>query len=112
MLERLKWLRKLLGLTQSEFASEIGLKQGSYSMIENGISPLNPIHIKVICMTFNVNEDWLVNGLEPVFTSSKYEDEIIEVFNELSDASQEYLLEMARGLVKLQGEWEDKKKNV
>lgn len=107
MLKRLKQLRKLLGLTQQEFASAIGLKQGSYSMIENGATPLNAIHIKVICTTFNVNEEWLREGLEPVFIGSKDEKCIVEIFNGLSKSSQEYLLDVARGLLKLQKEWEE-----
>lgn len=62
MNERLKLLRKSLGLTQNEFAEQLGLKQTSYSMIENGKRPLHERHIKLICLTFHVNEDWLRTG--------------------------------------------------
>lgn len=104
MLKRLKQLRKLLGLTQQEFASAIGLKQGSYSMIENGATPLNAIHIKVICTTFNVNEEWLREGLEPIFNAFKEEEEMARIYKKLNPASQKMALKIIRVLYDSQEE--------
>lgn len=107
MLDRLKQLRKLLGLSQAEFAEAIGLKQSAYSQIEKGNNPLGTIHINSICMAFNVREAWLRSGKEPIFNAPKEEEEVLQLYQKLTGSSQEYLLEMARGLLKLQKEWEE-----
>ena len=62
MLQRLKLLRKTLGYTQSEFAKYLGITQTAYSMIENGIRPLSDKYVRVICITFNVSEHYLLTG--------------------------------------------------
>ena len=70
MNKRLKYLRKeILKLNQNIISKELGLKQNSYSNIENGIVNLTERNIKTICEKFNVNEDWLRNGNEPIFNN-------------------------------------------
>lgn len=68
MNKRLKELRKnILNLTLKDFGNEISLSPGALGDIENGRRILQDRHIKLICQTFNVNEDWLRNGNEPIF---------------------------------------------
>lgn len=65
---RLKELRKnILKLTLKEFGKEISLSAGGLGDIESGRTPLQERHIKLISQAFNVNEDWLRNGTEPIF---------------------------------------------
>ena len=59
MVQRLKEVRKALGLNQTEFAKHLGITQTAYSMIESGNRPLADKYVKVICSTFNVSEAWL-----------------------------------------------------
>lgn len=73
---RLRELRKnLLNLTLKDFGNKISLSPGALGDIENGRRILQDRHIKLICQTFNVNEDWLRNGNEPIFIN-KDEDDI------------------------------------
>ena len=102
MTERLKFLRKKMKLTQAEFANYLGITQTAYSMIETGYRPLSPKYIKVICSAFNVSEQWLTEGKGEIFHSSPYEKELISIYENLSDASQQYLLLMAKELLKTQ----------
>lgn len=102
MLQRLKQLRKALGYTQTEFAKHLGITQTSYSMIENGLRPLSDKYIRIICMTFNVSEHYLVDGQGEIFLSSPHEKELAELFGQLLPETQEYLLVMARELLKMQ----------
>ena len=82
MIERLKYLRKeLLKLSQKNFGENIGLKQNSYSNIENARIFLTERNINAICQTFNVNEEWLRNGTEPIF---KEDTEEIDPLNALA----------------------------
>ncbi len=67
-------------------------------MIENGATPLNAIHIKVICTTFNVNEEWLREGLEPIFNASKEEEEMAIIYKKLNPSSQRMALKIMRVL--------------
>jgi transcriptional regulator with XRE-family HTH domain len=60
--KRLKALRVALDLNQGEFAKRIELSQGVLSEIENGLKPLIDRNLKLICLEFRVNKDWLLTG--------------------------------------------------
>jgi len=104
ILDRLRLVRKEIGLNQVDFANKIGLTQTSMSMIELGKASLTEKNIKLICATFAVDEDWLRNGTGEMFgVESPYEKELLEVFSKLTEDTQEFILEMARNLLKRQG---------
>lgn len=71
MKERIKLLRKTLGLTLEKFGLSIGLKKNSLSQIENGINNVTDQTINNICKTnWNgkmVNEEWLRTGNGTMF---------------------------------------------
>ena len=75
--ERIRLLRKKLGLTQQEFADKIGLKRNSVANYEIGRnSPIDPV-IHSICREFGVNEVWLrtgEGGEENMFTKIDEDD--------------------------------------
>ena len=83
MIERLKYLRKeLLKLSQKNFGEEIGLKQSTINDIESGKNSLKENNFKLICQTFNVNEEWLRNGTEPIFNKKSEEKPLIDIIEE------------------------------
>jgi transcriptional regulator with XRE-family HTH domain len=102
MRERLKIIRKELGLNQTEFARLIGLRQTALSMIEVGATPLTDKNIKLVCDTFNVNERWLRTGEGEMFDASPYVKELTGIFERLTPDTQDFLMEMARNLLKKQ----------
>jgi transcriptional regulator with XRE-family HTH domain len=103
MIERLRAVRKKLGLNQWDFARQIGLTQTTLSMIELGKIALIEKNIKLICVTFNVNEHWLRTGQGEMFgASSPYLKELTGIFDRLTADTQEFLLDMARNLLKKQ----------
>lgn len=65
--DRLRKLRKALGLTQEEFASKIGIKRNSYANYEIGRN--HPIDAVVfsICREYHVSETWLRSGEGEMF---------------------------------------------
>jgi transcriptional regulator with XRE-family HTH domain len=70
MKDRLKELRKSLGLTQQEFADRIGLKRNTLAGYEIGKSiPIDAIIIS-ICREYGVSEERLRNGEGEMFNSS------------------------------------------
>ena len=62
MKDRLKELRKELGLTQEKFAKRLRMKRNSIANYEIGRNePIDAV-IALICREFNVNETWLRTG--------------------------------------------------
>ncbi len=102
MNDRLKRIRKSLGVTQKDFASHLGITQTAYSMIESGKRVLAPRYIRIICNAFGVNESWLMSGKGEMFLESPDESELSMIFERLSPEARQYLLVMARELLKLQ----------
>ncbi len=60
--ERVKEVRKSLGLTLEKFGEKIGMKKNSISQIENGKNSVTEQVIKAICREFNVDYIWLTTG--------------------------------------------------
>jgi transcriptional regulator with XRE-family HTH domain len=58
--EKIRYIRKLKGLSQAGFALELGLERSSISKIETG--KLNPSQaiLVAICIEFDVSLDWLL----------------------------------------------------
>lgn len=85
MYERIKQLRKNLGLNQTEFGERIGIKQGSVAGYESGArTPLDAV-INSICREFDVNEDWLRTGEGEMYIKKLPTDEVAEFVAELLD---------------------------
>ena len=67
MNERIKELRKALGLTLEEFGAKIGMGKSSVSKIEKGLNGTTDQTIRSICREFKVSEDWLRTGEGDMF---------------------------------------------
>ena len=68
MNERIKALRKTLGLSQEQFGEKIGITKASISNIEKGNRNMSEQTLKSICREFNVNWAWLTEGLGDMFS--------------------------------------------
>lgn len=67
MKDRLKELRKALGLTQQEFADRIGVHRGNIATYETRDGSPGSSVITLICREFGVREEWLRTGEGPMF---------------------------------------------
>lgn len=76
MNERVRMIRKALGLTLEKFGERIGIKKSSLSSIETGANTLTEQNILFICNAFNVNEKWLRTGEGEMFLPLNREQEI------------------------------------
>lgn len=86
MNERIKQLRKVLGLSQEDFARKLGLKsRGKIANIEFGKIEVDSQFAALICKQFNVNRDWLENGHGDMFTL-EMEEELDYISFLLSDS--------------------------
>lgn len=104
---RIKNVRKVLALQQTEFAKEIGISQSIISSYEKNLRNPPVSVLKQIADIYNINLDYLLNDEEPILLNEKVEnlklpsdkakffDEFCKVYN-LDECSkkiiQEYLL--------------------
>lgn len=103
MNDRIRQLRKALGLSQREFAERIGLKQNAISHMEKSGSTVKEQNIKIICSQFSVSEAWLRTGSGNMFLENdRKQKEFFDVFNELSPLLQEHLIKTAKDLLDTQ----------
>lgn len=107
MNERIKLLRKSVGLSQKEFGEKIGIGDTAVSKLEKGERNPSEQTIKSICREFNVSIAWIKEGLGDMFTNlpETMLDEIADLYNlnnkmknliktllELDDKEQECLI--------------------
>lgn len=74
--ERIREVRKTLGLTLEKFGEKIGMKKNSVSQIENGKNSVTEQVVKSICREFNVDYMWLTTGDGEMFIDN--DDDFIE----------------------------------
>lgn len=67
MQERLKMLRKMLKMSQKEFAKKLGVGQSTLAMMEVSKREIPDRYIKTICAIFGVSEAWFRTGEGDMF---------------------------------------------
>lgn len=78
MKERIKQIRKALGLTQQKFADTLNIKRGAVANYEIGRNEPIDVVISLICKEFDVNEEWLrtgKGGSDNMFKKTSQDDE-------------------------------------
>lgn len=108
MSERVKELRNKKKLTLEQFGDRVGVTKQTISRIENGVNNLTEQMIKSICREFNVREEWLRNGIEPMESENNqysldelvksknatdFELEIIKIYFELNEKIRQQVAE-------------------
>jgi transcriptional regulator with XRE-family HTH domain len=94
---RITLLRHSLNLTQIEFAKKILISNGFIAGIELGKRKVNDRLLRLIKITFGVNENWLKTGEGPMFEKDRTADykitDVQESFEKLSPFLQDLILE-------------------
>lgn len=91
MKERIRDLRKNhLKLTQQAFADQLGLSQNFVWQIEKGERTPSDRTISDICRIFDIQEDWLRYGLEPMRAAKSREEEIADLVGSALTGSSEF----------------------
>lgn len=115
--ERVKVLRKELGLTLEKFGAPLGVSKVAISLIEKGTNNLTEQMLLAICRTYGASETWLRDGtgemLPPVTRNERIADfmgellkdekptfkkQLIEVLSELNEEEREALAAIAQKL--------------
>jgi len=92
--QRIKDVRKVLGLTQQDFANDLKISQSHAGAIELGSRKIPERIIKMISFTYKVNENWLKTGKGEMFHKSTDEkiNRLVNIFNELPPDFQDFAL--------------------
>lgn len=91
--ERIKAVRDELNMTQAEFAEKLGTARNTIANYEIGRREPMEATIKSICREFNVNYDWLKEGIGETFDAvpETLVDELAQEFN-LDDLDKRIIL--------------------
>lgn len=106
--ERIKTIRKDLGLTLEQFGDKIGVTKSTVSRLENdGVSLTNQT-ATAICATFNVREEWLRYGEGEPFRQLSPDEQLAEWMGEvMSEDESDIQRRVVKFLSKLTpAEWE------
>lgn len=74
--ERVKEIRKTLGLTLDKFGEKLGVQKSAISKIEKGENNLTDANIRAICREFGVDYIFLTTGEGEMFVDS--DDDFME----------------------------------
>lgn len=115
MKDRLKQLRKSLGLTQREFGEKIGMGDTAISHMEAGTTAINNQNINLICLTFGTSKEWLRDGIGEMFNNktqtTEQENRLLDLFRQLSPAAKEIFFEHVKKVADYEKSLRDKAKN-
>jgi ribosome-binding protein aMBF1 (putative translation factor) len=102
--QRVMEARHVLALSQAKFAEQIKISKSYIASIEMGNRRVNDRIIKIISMTFGINEVWLKSGEGSIFDN--VEDfklkQIVAIFKKLDPSFQDYILKQLDMLLELQ----------
>lgn len=86
MKDRLKILRRALGLRQRQLAERLGVVTGLVGSWEAGLNPIPKTRIYQICKEYNVRREWLEEGTGDMFEPEKGPRSPEEVLEEAAAA--------------------------
>lgn len=102
--ERLIKIRKDAGKTQKEFAEEMGMTRENYKNYEYGNATISDPIIKLICITYGVNPQWLKTGEGAPGIPSKNNDLAKEV-RDILKGMPEFQVSVMASLAAMPEEW-------
>ena len=105
--DRVRELRKTLGLTLEKFGDPLGVKKAAISNIENGSRNLTDQMIASICREYGANEEWLRSGTGEMFVPMNRDEQISKFAGELLKEDDSFKKRLIEALSKLdENEWE------
>jgi len=110
---RIGEVRKALELTQQEFAEKLKISQTHASALERNSRTIQDRYIKMICLTYGVNENWLKTGKGEMFEKDRdfKLEEVISNFKKLDDLLQDYVLKQIRLALEYQEKANDRQRD-
>lgn len=105
MKDRIKELRKNLGLTQQRFADRLGLKRQTIAAYEMGNIEPSESTLLLICKEFGVSKDWLCSGDGEMYIAPA--DETADIVSDLLEEDNPFY-DLIIGIMKTYKKLDDK----
>lgn len=90
MKDRIQRIIQEFKITKTEFANRLGVSQAFVSQICSGAREPSDRTVSDICRIFDVREEWLRDGLEPMRAPKTKEEEISEMVGAALNGSNEF----------------------
>lgn len=104
--ERLKEVRKALGLTQDRFGAKLGVGKTAVSKVENGENGVTDQFRLSVCREFHVSEDWLRTGEGSMFLEAAEDEEITRFMGDILSGQPDFRRRLVSVLARLSpDEW-------
>lgn len=108
MKDRIKKIRKSFseyGKTQESFAKYLGIPKQNLASYETGRRTPSDAVIQLICEKCNVNNEWLKNGVEPMFNERN--NSFTELLLNLEDSDDDFIKSLIKAYMELDKDSKD-----
>ena len=103
--DRITCLIKAKGLSQRKFGETIGVSSGALSQICTGRTSPSASTVKSICLSYNINRNWLLTGEGEMFNAQSEAEELAYLMGAVMyNEEAEYRSEMVRIILDLPDE--------
>ena len=90
--ERLESIRKSERLSRSKFGLKVGKTEDAIYNLERNRASISKEFIELVCNTFNVNKEWLLNGTGQMYNISQDTLDMSNVFDNIINSEELYKL--------------------
>ena len=91
MNERIKEIRKYLGLSMEKFGVRLGVTKMTISRIEGGVNNVTDQMFLSICREFNVNPEWLKNGTGEMFNQLSNDERLAKIVGNVLQSDDQFI---------------------
>ena len=102
--ERIREVRKALGLTLDKFGERVGVKKGALSATENGRNAVTEQLKILICSEFNVDYTWLTTGEGEMFMKKDSNERIYKKIDRILAGESEFHRNLFKSVVHMTDE--------
>lgn len=112
MNERIRELRKALGLTLEKFGESLGVGKTAISKIENGDRNVTDQMQKAIIREFDVSPEWLLSGTGEMFVTHSHDEEIAMYTQDILDSEDDEIAKIIQDFIVVYGKLDSDSKAV
>ena len=102
MNQRIKEVRRSLGLSQEEFGRRLGITKSAVSRIESSSNGASGQTVKPICREFSIDYAWLTTGQGEMFVEN--DDQITKLIDTVLAGENEFARAIFRGFAQFSAE--------
>lgn len=112
MNERIRELRKALGLTLEKFGESLGVGKTAISKIENGDRNVTDQMQKAIIREFDVSPEWLLSGTGEMFVTHSHDEEVAMYTQDILDSEDDEIAKIIQDFIVVYGKLDADSKSV